>query len=313
MTSWRAGTPAAEQLFLSSKAVFKPPKAIRGGIPICWPQFSDMGPLGQHGFARNSPWALTALSEASATLELVDSEASREKGFTAPFRTQYRVELRPSELSTQLTVENPGEKSLMFTTALHTYLRVAAVGAASVAGLHDLEYMDNLAGRARCTDAAAKLVFDQEASFPALFTADPPPVAAGHCPRARGGPVRPARQVDRIYLSAPDALQLVEGTRQVEVRKVGLPDAVLWNPWVAKAAAMEDFGDSEYQQMVCIEAAAVASPVVVLPHGAWSAGQTLTLRALPSKQRSGSVAVPQRRSVDIAGGAGPLKSQNDSG
>lgn len=59
MTSWRDPS-GAELLFVSAKAVFAPPKAIRGGVPVCWPQFSDMGPLGQHGFARNAVRAVRA-------------------------------------------------------------------------------------------------------------------------------------------------------------------------------------------------------------------------------------------------------------
>jgi glucose-6-phosphate 1-epimerase len=33
----------------------------------------------------------------------------------------------------------------------------------------------------------------------------------------------------------------------VEVHKAGFPDAVVWNPWIAKAQAMGDFGDEEYK------------------------------------------------------------------
>jgi hypothetical protein len=31
------------------------------------------------------------------------------------------------------------------------------------------------------------------------------------------------------------------------VTKAGFPDAVVWNPWVDKSAAMGDFGDEEYK------------------------------------------------------------------
>lgn len=62
--------------------------------------------------------------------------------------------------------------------------------------------------------------------------------------------------------------------------KRGLPDAVVWNPWVAKAAAMADFGDDEYRTMLCIEPAVAGSGAVTLQPGAkWTGSQTLTLRS----------------------------------
>lgn len=68
-----------ELLFLSSKAVFQPPKAIRGGVPICLPQFAKRGPLQQHGFARNVSWELAAGSGADGvelTLDVSEQQAS---------------------------------------------------------------------------------------------------------------------------------------------------------------------------------------------------------------------------------------------
>ncbi|KAG2568532.1 putative glucose-6-phosphate 1-epimerase [Panicum virgatum] len=57
VTSWKNGH-GDELLFVSSKAIFKPPKAIRGGIPICFPQFGTQGNLEKHGFARNRLWVI---------------------------------------------------------------------------------------------------------------------------------------------------------------------------------------------------------------------------------------------------------------
>nr|GEY69514.1 putative glucose-6-phosphate 1-epimerase [Tanacetum cinerariifolium] len=39
-------------------AVWKPPQPVRGGIPICFPQFASFGTLWQYGFARNRLWTL---------------------------------------------------------------------------------------------------------------------------------------------------------------------------------------------------------------------------------------------------------------
>ncbi|KAF9667587.1 hypothetical protein SADUNF_Sadunf15G0038900 [Salix dunnii] len=58
LTSWK-NDHGEELLFVSSKAIFKPPKAIHGGIPICSPQgFGSHDSLEQHGFARNRFWSI---------------------------------------------------------------------------------------------------------------------------------------------------------------------------------------------------------------------------------------------------------------
>ena len=61
LLSWQ---PSGQQpvIWLSDKTPFATGKAIRGGVPICWPWF---GPAGEpaHGFARNQPWTLTAHDE----------------------------------------------------------------------------------------------------------------------------------------------------------------------------------------------------------------------------------------------------------
>ena len=45
------------------------------------------------------------------------------------------------------------------------------------------------------------------------------------------------------------ARQVVDEGRQraIVVQKRGFPDAVVWNPWIDKAAGMADFGDDEYK------------------------------------------------------------------
>ncbi|VAH10223.1 unnamed protein product [Triticum turgidum subsp. durum] len=57
VVSWK-NDRGDELLFTSSKAIMKPPKAMRGGIPICFPQFGNCGTLERHGFARNRMWGL---------------------------------------------------------------------------------------------------------------------------------------------------------------------------------------------------------------------------------------------------------------
>jgi glucose-6-phosphate 1-epimerase len=76
LTSW---TPAGggEALFLSRAAKYEPGVPIRGGVPVIFPQFAELGPLPKHGFARVHSWRWTdspgeAATATRATLELTD-------------------------------------------------------------------------------------------------------------------------------------------------------------------------------------------------------------------------------------------------
>ena len=53
---------------------------------------------------------------------------------------------------------------------------------------------------------------------------------------------------------------------------------MLWNPWVAKAARMGDFGDAEYKAMLCLEPGRVSRPHALAPGAAWSLSQHLQFR-----------------------------------
>lgn len=251
VASWRtasASEPSAydENLFVSGAAVYKPPKAIRGGVPVCFPQFSDLGPVAQqHGFARNRPWSLVDASASHLTLALSDDDETRAL-WPHAFRLEIRYELLPDRsMAMTTTVNNTGSESFTFTYALHTYFRVPDVTAATVVGLKGTTYMDSLQGRVKVAEEEESVVFDKE--------------------------------VDRIYLDVPKELSIASGSGAgFVVATENLPDAVVWNPWIEKAKAMGDFGDEEYTQMVCVESAAAASPVAVAPGTSWSATVQLT-------------------------------------
>lgn len=90
--SWK-NEQGEELLFTSSKAVFKPPKAMRGGIPICFPQFGNRGSLEQHGFARNKVWTIEENppplppndSNGKSFVDLILKPSSRSQGLATQF------------------------------------------------------------------------------------------------------------------------------------------------------------------------------------------------------------------------------------
>ncbi|KAI4335396.1 hypothetical protein L6164_014041 [Bauhinia variegata] len=271
VTSWK-NDHGEELLFLSSKASFKPPKAIRGGIPICFPQFGSDGSLEQHGFARNRLWAIdndpppfpTNISnKAFVDLILKPSEEDM-KIWPYSFEYRLRIALGPGGdllLTSRIRNTNGDGKPFSFTFAYHTYFSVSDISEVRVEGLETLDYLDNLQNKERFTEQGDALTFESE--------------------------------VDKIYLSTPTKIAILdhEKKRTFVLRKDGLPDAVVWNPWDKKAKAMADFGDDEYKHMLCVEAAAVEKPITLKPGEEWKG--RLELSTVPSSYCSGQLD-PQR-------------------
>lgn len=251
LTSW-VPAGAAEQLFVSARSAYTPGTAIRGGVPVIFPQFGP-GPIPRHGFARTSTWEVAAAGEsptgaARATLALRDSETTR-RVWPFAFEAQLGVELLGQTITVSLGIGNPGPAPLTFTAALHTYVAVADIARATVEGLAGVPYRDQTRGNASVVDEAPGLTFE--------------------------------REVDRLYVRTPRELRLHDGrgpdARVVAIHADGFPDAVVWNPWAEKARALDDLADDEYQRFVCIEAAAAAEPVVVALGARWTGAQRLTL------------------------------------
>lgn len=241
VTSW-TGADGEPLLFLSERSRFEPGAAIRGGIPVIFPQFADRGPLPKHGFARTMRWELAETEAdlggaATALLRLRDDESTRAL-WPHPFRAELFVALDEA-LTLTLRVENPGDTDFEFTTALHTYLRVGDVRRATVEGLRGVAYVDKVEDRTRKVEEADAVAITGE--------------------------------TDRVYEGAPDRLVVRDPAagRTLVVEKEGFPDAVVWNPWTELAHELPDLGDDEYLRMLCVESAAVATPVRLAPGGEW--------------------------------------------
>ncbi|XP_010247440.1 PREDICTED: putative glucose-6-phosphate 1-epimerase [Nelumbo nucifera] len=271
VTSWK-NDHGEELLFVSNKAIFKPPKAIRGGIPICFPQFASHGSLEQHGFARNRFWTIdndpppfptNSSNKAFVDLILRPSEEDM-KIWPHSYEFRLRVTLGSGGdlmLTSRIRNTNTDGKSFSFTFAYHTYFSVSDISEVRVEGLETLDYLDNLKEKQRFTEQGDAITFEFE--------------------------------VDKIYLSTPTKIAILdhEKKRTFVLRKDGLPDAVVWNPWDRKAKAMADFGDDEYKHMLCVEAAAVEKPITLKPGEEWRGRQELS--AVPSSYCSGQLD-PQR-------------------
>lgn len=235
----------SEQLFVSETARCGPGEAVRGGIPVVFPQFSSLGSLPRHGFARNREWRLMALHHreglATIVLQLTDDQRTREL-WPHPFVARLTVMIGGNQLDVELMVENPGYDRFAFTAALHTYLRVADIEACGLDGLKGATFVDALTG--------ARGQENEEIRF-------------------IDGPV------DRLYLGVGHPVLLAEPGRRLSVDAEGWPDLVLWNPWREKGALLADLEPEGYRRMVCVEAAIVERPVELESDQMWSGRQTL--------------------------------------
>ena len=261
--SWICG--GREQLFLSPRAVHdgaastpKPIRPIRGGIPVCFPQFNQRGPLAKHGFARILPWRADAEEaqrvsgqDVRLSLRLADTEATRAV-WPHAFEAMLHLQLAPGVLTVRLEVHNPGDGPLEFTAALHSYLRVPEASQMELCGLQGLAYWDAVA--------------------------DTHPV--------QDGSVRFGAEVDRVYPRAAQPLTLrgVDGRPALAIAQTeGFSETVVWNPGPALCATLVDMESDGWRQMLCVEAAAIDAPVRLAPGARWQAAQTLHATAAAEK------------------------------
>ena len=243
LTSWMPAG-GGEALFLSPKAEFVPGSAIRGGVPVIFPQFSDRGPLPKHGFARTMAWEPVASPPNQAVLRLATSQATLAM-WPFPFGLEYTVKIGGNRLEMSLKVSNPDTTPFDFTAALHTYLRVTDLNLTSVWGLQGLWLTDSASQN---REAIQK---DEWIDFPG--------------------------EVDRIYSKAVKPLQVMQEERKTRLEQKGFTDVVIWNPGPEKCAALKDMEPLGYREFVCVEAAAVEKPVRLAPGRTWTGSQTITV------------------------------------
>jgi glucose-6-phosphate 1-epimerase len=239
VASWQ--TPdGQERLFFSQRAQFGPGAALRGGVPVIFPQFAGHGPLLKHGFARTVTWQ--HLRDETGHFWLEDSINTRAIWDHA-FRLDLRVTVGGPRLRLALDVTNTGPQPFEFTAALHTYLRVDDIATVSVEGLEGLAY--------------------REHGVDGVQTETP---------------LRITGEVDRIYWQVPGPVTVTKAAQHVQVSAEGFPDVVVWNPGPDKGATLPDLEPDDYRHMLCIEAAAIGHPVVLAPGAVWRGAQVITIR-----------------------------------
>jgi glucose-6-phosphate 1-epimerase len=219
-----------------------------GWHPVCFPQFNQRGTLPKHGFARNMVWQFgqARVTERGISIDftLTHSPASQ-KIWNCAFEARIAIALSPGSLKVTLSVRNLGAQALQFSGALHTYLAVSGISTATLSGLRGQAEWD--AVRDANTQASETLTFHGE--------------------------------FDRVYAASPKPLVLRDSTRVLEIsQSPSWGQTVVWNPGSTLCSRMDDMPKNGYDQMLCVEAAQVFSPIAVPAHGQWHGWQNFTLQ-----------------------------------
>lgn len=240
VTSWK---PAGreEVLFLSSRSLWEDGRAIRGGIPICFPWFgnkADDPKAPAHGFVRTKSWQLESIAQVENGIRVsmfTESDEGSRRWWPGDFHLAYRVTFG-EELVLELVMTNTGKTAQRSEEALHAYHKVGNVLKARVAGLDRVEYIDKM-------DSNRKKI--------------------------QNGEIAVVSETDRVYLNTSGAIEVEDAQmrRRTRVSKENSRTTVVWNPWVQKAQSMPDFGDNEWMNMICIETSNVADFAVDLAPG----------------------------------------------
>lgn len=243
LVSWRAPS-GRDWLFLSEQALFQKNKAIRGGVPVIFPQFNALGPGQRHGFARQLDWTVNRQSKQDIRLQLTNGLQTEQ--WPHRFLCELCCNVKGSQLQIEFSVSNTGDEALEFTCALHTYLKIEGLKRTQLSGLKNLQCWDNEGQdfrENRRTFADDTLHF-QDA-------------------------------IDRVFFNLQSPLKLNTGNHTLQIDQTGFRDAVVWNPGCDAARSLDDLKNDEYDRMLCVEAAQIDVPVQLAPGQCWQGNQIL--------------------------------------
>jgi glucose-6-phosphate 1-epimerase len=240
VTSWKpAGND--EVLFISTKSRWEEGHAIRGGIPICFPWFRgklDDPHAPAHGFVRTKMWQLESVIENEigiAVTMFTQSDEHTRKWWPGEFRLVHRA-IFGSELRLELVCMNTGTTPFRFEEALHTYNRIANIQDARLQGLDGVSYLDNTESNKEKTQRGDAII---------------------------------ASPTDNAYRYTQNEVDLLDPNkkRRIRLRKEHSLSTVVWNPWSQGAARLQDLGDGEWRQFLCVEASNILDAAINLAPG----------------------------------------------
>src|SRR5271165_4498251 len=163
------------------------------------------------------------------------SDEGTKKWWPADFRLKHRATFGKA-LRLELEVTNTGKTPLRFEEALHAYYRVHNIETTRVHVPDALYYYEG-------TDLQNK--------------------------KTQLGVIQVRHETDRLYVNTRDTIALEDclSHRRICIAKQNSLTTVVWNPWVQKAHSLSDFGETEWERMICIEPCNVSEFAVELGPG----------------------------------------------
>ena len=240
LTSWQPAN-AGEVLFLSENSHWNDGRAIRGGVPVCFPWFRskvDDPSAPAHGFVRTREWRLESVNQDGETVRITcstENDASSERWWPHAFRLVHVLSIGRS-LRLELIVTNTGQTSFRFEEALHSYFRVSEIDQLRIRGLDQVAYLDNVDGNRKKIQAGDL-----------TFTA----------------------KTDNAYVDVSSAAELIDpaGHRTIRTEKGNSATTVVWNPWQDGAASLNDLKGEEWRRFACVEASNILGSAISLVPG----------------------------------------------
>lgn len=206
-------------------------KAIRGGIPICWPWF---GPHAtdpsqpQHGMVRTANWTLAATHATANGAQIVFTHDA--------FGCALRVELKIGrQLTLSLSATNQSVAPVTITEALHTYFSVSDARTIKVYGLDGLTYRDN---------------------------------ADGAREKQHLGEITPSQETIAVFPNTPDVVELRDQGfhRGIRITRGGGRSTIVWHPG-ASVSTFKDIQPTEATRFICVESGNVMPHAVTIAPG----------------------------------------------
>jgi len=239
-------------IFMSRKSEFADTKAIRGGVPICYPWFGPREGSVVHGFARITEWDLAktaANPDGSVRLVFTLPDSVAVKANWPVTKVNFIVTVG-DKLTMELAVSNLSNDNFTYEDCLHTYFAVADINQVAITGLEKTPFDDFAAG------------------------------AAGARHDAENAALRITKETNRIYFHAPQPVEIRDEKlkRIIRIEKTNSKSTVVWNPWTTQKLP-GDWDPADYQQMVCVEAGNVKQNKATL-----GANQTSELRVAISSR-----------------------------